>query len=375
MTTARGSLLVVDDDEENREMLARFLQAIGYNVTLAEDANRALELIGKQAFELILLDIMMAGMGGLEVLRIIRQTHPATKLPVIMATAKTGSEDVVEALKLGANDYVTKPFDYPVLLARVETHLSLKRAVEERDYLRAREIEVAKQVQSRMLPQQAPPLETLEYVGKCIQARSVGGDYYDFLDLGPGQLGVVLADICGKGISAALLMANLQADVRSQHTLAVNHLPRLLQSVNHLFYESSNPTHYASFFFGNYKDATRRLCYANCGHNPPLLLRANGAVEQLEATATVLGMFEQWDCSIDEVALASGDILLIFSDGVTEAMSDEGVQYGDERLLDTLRANRHLPVSALLTAIVDAVRRFSGPEQADDQTLLLARAR
>ena len=249
------------------------------------------------------------------------------------------------------------------------------RLEQERNHMRAREIEIVKQVQSKFFPQKAHPLQTLEYAGDCVQARSVGGDYYDFLELGPGQLGLALADVSGKGISAALLMANLQASVRSQCTMAVDDLHRFLQAVNRLFYGSCQPATFATFFFGRYEDATRRLCYANCGHNPPLLLRGNGTVERLKATATVMGIFEQWDCSIEEVVLAPGDTLVIFSDGVTETGSEAGVEFGDERLLETLRANCDLPVSALLTAIVAAVQQFSGPEQRDDRTLVVARAR
>ncbi len=382
MTAVRGSLLVVDDNEMNRDMLSRRLQRRGYSVAVAEDGAQALEQIGKNSFDLILLDVLMPGMSGLDMLRIIRQTHPATKLPVIMATAQSETEDIVEALKLGANDYVTKPFDFPVVLARVETHLSLKRAVDqiielerERDYLRARELEIAKQVQSQLFPQKVRPLGTLEYAGDCIQARSVGGDYYDFLDMGPGRLGLALADISGKGMSAALLMANLQANVRSQYMMGVNDLPELLQAINHLFYESSDAAHFATFFFGCYKEATRQFRYANCGHNPPFLLRVNGAVERLGATATPLGIFQEWKCSIEEITLAPGDTLVIFSDGVTEAMSNEGVQFGDERLLETLRASRYLPASELLTAILNNIRQFSGSEQQDDRTLVVARSR
>ncbi len=153
----------------------------------------------------------------------------------------------------------------------------------------AHELEIARQVQNKLLPQKLPPLQTLEYAGACLQARSVGGDYYDFLDLGAGRLGFVLADIAGKGISAALLMANLQANLRSQYALALSDLPRLLCSVNRLFYENTEPAHYATFFFGVYDDTQRRLVYVNCGHNPPLLVRRDGPVERLSATATVLG--------------------------------------------------------------------------------------
>ena len=164
----------------------------------------------------------------------------------------------------------------------------------------AQEMQYARQVQSRLLPQQAPSLKTLDCAGKCIQTRAVGGDYYDFLDLGSGRLGLVLADISGKGMSAALLMANLQANLRGQYALALEDVPHLLRSVNRLFYKNTETSHYATMFFAVYDDETRRLRYVNCGHNPPMLLRANGELERLEATATVLGLFEEWDCSVAE---------------------------------------------------------------------------
>ncbi len=237
----------------------------------------------------------------------------------------------------------------------------------------AQEIEIARQVQARLFPQKHPPLKTLEYAGGCTQARQVGGDYYDFLDLGPGRLGLVLADIAGKGISGALLMANLQANLRSQYAVALDDLPRLLQSVNRLFYENTADNSYATLFFGDYDDRTRRLRYANCGHLPPLLLRADGSVARLEATSTVLGLFETWSCSVEETFLVAGDSLVLYTDGVTEAARADGEEFGEARLIQTVCAQRSLPVADLLTAIVSAVREFSGPEQADDITLVVAK--
>ena len=183
----------------------------------------------------------------------------------------------------------------------------------------AQEMEYAKQVQARLFPQKLPSMKTLEYAGGCIQARQVGGDYYDFLELRPGRLALVLADIAGKGISGALLMANLQANLRSQYAVALDDLPRLLKSVNQLFYENSSDSSYATLFFADYDDSSRRLRYVNCGHLPPLLLRADGQLERLTATNTVLGLFEKWECSVAEVQLAAGDTLVLYTDGVTEA--------------------------------------------------------
>jgi sigma-B regulation protein RsbU (phosphoserine phosphatase) len=239
----------------------------------------------------------------------------------------------------------------------------------------SREMEIARQVQTKLFPQRMPPLETLEYVGGCIQARAVGGDYYDFLDLGPGRLAFVLADISGKGISAALLMANLQANLRSQYTLAGDDLSKLLCAVNRLFYESTAPEHFATLFFATYEDETRTLRYVNCGHNPPLLVRASGEVHRLEATAMVLGLFDRWDCETGEVSLEPGDTLVAFSDGVTEATSDDGEEYGEARLIEVLRSKRCQAVASLHEDLVAEVTHFSGHEQEDDITVVAVRSR
>jgi sigma-B regulation protein RsbU (phosphoserine phosphatase) len=238
----------------------------------------------------------------------------------------------------------------------------------------AQEMDIARQVQSKLLPQKAPPLKTLDYAGACIQARAVGGDYYDFLDLGEGRVGFVLADVAGKGISAALLMANLQAHLRSQSALVAKDLRSTLQSVNRLFYEATEPNKYATLFLGVYDDATRTLNYANCGHNPPVLLRID-RVELLTSTATVLGLFEIWDCDIAEICLHPGDTLAICTDGVLEAANPEGEEFGEAGLIATLRSNMQLPASALLEAVIAAVNRYAPGEQADDLTLLIAKAK
>ncbi|MFZ0804034.1 MAG: SpoIIE family protein phosphatase [Terriglobales bacterium] len=254
----------------------------------------------------------------------------------------------------------------------------------EADRRTAQEMEIARQVQARLFPQKLPAMKTLEYTGACIQARTVGGDYYDFLELAPGRLGLLLADIAGKGFSGALLMANLQANLRSQYAMAVDDLPRLLASVNRLFYESTDDASYATLFFADYDDSSRKLRYANCGHLPPLLLRAQGGphdqvsagsqVERLHSTCTVMGLFEAWRCEIAEVQLAPGDTLVLYTDGVTEAENADGQEFGESQLLNSLRRHAQLPVEPLLQAVVEAVQQFSGgSEQQDDITMVIAR--
>jgi len=238
------------------------------------------------------------------------------------------------------------------------------------------EMDIARQVQSRLLPQQAPALVTLECAGRCIQTRAVGGDYYDFLDFGSGRLGLVLTDISGKGISSALLMANFQASLRGQYALALEDLPGLLRSVNRLFYRNTEPSHYATTFFAIYDDQSRTLRYVNCGHNPPILLRAGGEVERLDATAMVLGLFEQWDCSVADRRLAPGDMLLIYTDGISEAAAGEDAEeFGEERLIHSARAHCCKPAEQTLAAILADVQQFSQGEQADDMTMIVAKCR
>jgi serine phosphatase RsbU (regulator of sigma subunit) len=236
----------------------------------------------------------------------------------------------------------------------------------------ARELEIARAVQSRLLPQQAPALRTLDCAGLCIQARSVGGDYYDFLELPEGRVGLVLADVAGKGISSALLMSNIQAHLRSLCADGVENLPRQLAKMNRLLWKATSDQDYATVFFGIYDDTSRRLEYVSCGHNPALLLRANGAAEMLHSTATVLGMFEKWECTLAEAPLGPGDILVIYSDGVTEAANAAGEEFGVERLADAVCGLRPLPAAELVRSISAAVLEFSEGAQADDLTLVVA---
>ena len=233
----------------------------------------------------------------------------------------------------------------------------------------------ARVVQRGLLPQEKPPLKTLDYAGHCIQARTVGGDYYDFLDMGPGEVGFVLADVAGKGIAAALLMANLHGILHSQCGAGSKDLPQLLASVNLHFYNHTANDRYATFFFGHYTDSTRTLHYVNCGHNPPILLRRGGAVERLKATATVLGLFSEWECSVAQAQLEPGDVLNIFTDGITETTGYSGEEFGEARLVKTLRNNRDLEAAQILRNVEDAAEQFRSGEQEDDLTLLIARVR
>jgi sigma-B regulation protein RsbU (phosphoserine phosphatase) len=236
-----------------------------------------------------------------------------------------------------------------------------------------REMEIAREVQRKLLPDAAPVMRTLACAAQCIQARSVGGDCYDFLEFGNGRVGLLLADVSGKGVHAALLMANLQAHLRSQSSANPDDPARVLREVNRLLWVSTAAQHYATLFFGFYQDDRRRLRYVNCGHLPPVLLRARGEVERLPPTAPAIGLFDQWDCAVGEVTLAPGDVLAIFSDGVTEAPAGD-VEFGEARLIQELRAVRDREPAAIVDSILCTVQKYSGDTQFDDLTLLVARS-
>jgi serine phosphatase RsbU (regulator of sigma subunit)/predicted enzyme related to lactoylglutathione lyase len=240
----------------------------------------------------------------------------------------------------------------------------------------AQELEIAQRVQARLFPQRLPPLRALEYAGACVQTRQVGGDYYDFLDLGQERLGLVIGDIAGKGMPAALLMANLQANLRSLCATAVDQPEQLLRSVNRLFFENTADNAFATLFYSEFDDKTCRLRYANCGHLPGLILRGDGGVDHLHSTAPVLGLFTEWECPTAEHQLFPGDLLAIYTDGITESFDDRNEEeFGEARLIDALRRHRDRSPGDLVTAVFDEVRQFSPREQRDDITLIVARCR
>lgn len=254
----------------------------------------------------------------------------------------------------------------------------------ERERFAALELENAREVQTGLFPQTQPPLATLEYAGACKQARSVGGDYYDFLSLGRERFGFVIGDISGKGTAAALLMANLQAHLRNLSTtysgrpytpFALEQPQRLLQAVNRLFCDNTADRAFATLCFAEYNDTTRRLRYANCGHLPALLLRSDNAVERLDATGTVVGLFKQWDCSVGENQLFAGDLLVFYTDGVTESFNESHEPFGEERLINALRRHREVSPSGVLHSLLEEIREFSPHHQHDDITIIAARCR
>jgi phosphoserine phosphatase RsbU/P len=370
--TSTLRILVGDDQPDVLEALRLLLKGAGYQSELVDSPQALLRAARSRPFDLILMDLNYArdttsGAEGLDLLSSLEEQDNAA--PVIVMTAWSNVELAVEAMRRGACDFVQKPWDNNRLLAAIR-----KQAGEAFERVRTErrvksELEIARNVQQKLFPNQTRRLASIDYAGQCVPAREVSGDYYDFLDIGADGLGFVLADVSGKGVAAALLMANLQACFRSQSQESILQLASMLRSVNKLFYESTPTEHYATLFFGTYDDRTRRLRYANCGHLPPFLLRAGGTVERLTSTATVLGIFSNWTCDERTVDLRSGDTLVLFSDGVTEAGIETDQEFGEHGLLSVIQTLAGSSAEGLVAGIVGAVEG----EKQDDVTVVAVR--
>ncbi len=360
-------ILVADDQPDVLVALRFLLKAEGYAIETADTPAGILKSAAASTPDLILMDLnysrdTTSGEEGLSVLDKLQSLGVPS--PVVVMTAWGSVELAVEAMRRGAVDFVMKPWDNERLAATLSKHLEgpSPRSRERHD------LDLARQVQSQLLPQRRPPMASLSYDGCCRQAGAVGGDYYDFLELAPGRLGLVLADISGKGISAALLMANLQAGLRSLAWQAHLDLPLTLRMLNMQFLQSTPPERYATLFFADYDDRSRRLRYANCGHLPAMILR-NGSCIELPSNCTVLGLFDDFHPAVGDVQLQPGDRLIIYSDGVTEAPTRDGADLGEPGLLEILRScPDESPVR-----LADRIAGLSPTTQFDDMTLVLGK--
>jgi phosphoserine phosphatase RsbU/P len=244
-----------------------------------------------------------------------------------------------------------------------------------------RELEIAKEVQEHLFPGQNPSMGRLDVSGICLPARVVSGDYYDFLFMGENELGLALADICGKGISAALLMSNLQATLRSNvlnfwHQNGSNGekaLAKIVGRLNFQMYSYTSANKFASFFFAVYDDVRQTLTYCNAGHNPPLHFSSEG-FQRLRTGGTVVGIFADSEYEQETIRLQPGDLLVAYTDGITESVNEQGEEFGENRLIELIRKYRNLDADKLKGVIVEQVRSWTAAEEReDDMTLVVAK--
>jgi len=375
----RPRILVVDDQLDILTALELLLKMNGFRADSVDSPQRALAATEGQSFDLVLMDLnytrdTTSGQEGLALLTELRRRFD--KLPIVVMTAWGNVELAVEAMRLGASDFVQKPWDNSRLLQTLNKELDRAAAARRVVDSAKSELDIARHVQQKLFPQKLKPMATLDYAGRCVPARAVGGDYFDFFDLGEGRLAGVLADVSGKGVGAAMLMANLQASFRSQIEIGTREPADLLTAVNRLFYEATPPEQYVTLFYFDYDETARTMRFVNCGHPSPVLIRASGEADRLTASSTVVGLFPRWDCATGSATLASGDRLFAFTDGATDCTVAAGQhaepgELGEDGLVELLLASKSSTAQAAVEEIQAELARLGGGQDlVDDQTLI-----
>ena len=388
--TMQQRILIADDQKDVLDALQLLLKGQGYSLEMVNNPADLLAALRQRKFDLLLMDLNYArdttsGREGLDVLGHLEKMADAP--PVVAMTGWATVGLAVAAMQHGVSDFVEKPWDNTRLLEILEKQIELgrerrdarRRANEEKQASeeaihhlqeQEREIAEAKAIQERLLPREIPQVAGYEIATSWQSARVVSGDYFDVLALGEDTLGLCIADVAGKGIPAALLMSNLQAAVRglSSPSLAPD---ALCNNLNGLVWRNTHTDRFITLFYAHLDGKTRRLRYANAGHNPPIVLHRDGSQERLQEGGGVLGVFETQNFGLGTVDLAPGDRLVLFTDGVTEASNGEGEEFGEQRLFSLLEEHRALTADAIKEEIAAAISEFSGGHLNDDATLLV----
>jgi sigma-B regulation protein RsbU (phosphoserine phosphatase) len=412
MVSLPGTLLVVDDDEANRDMLSRRLKQKGYSVAVAEDGTRAIELVRERPFDLVLLDVLMPGLSGLEVLSELRQAYPATELPVIMATALTESGDVVEALRLGANDYVSKPLDFPVVLARIQAHLSLKGAVEEtirlersleqrnQELIRVnarlaeanrrmeRDLRAAARIQETFLPRGAPAFSQARFAWHYRPCEELAGDGLNVVALDDRHAALYVFDVTGHGVASALLSVSLSRVLSAPSDPTSVLRPdaggngnggaarpmspaEVAGRLSRMFPFDEATEQYVTMLYGILDMATGEFRYVSAGHPGVAHVPAAGEGRIVEHSGFPIGLSElPYEERI--LPMSPGDRIYLYSDGIPEAMDGDGQVFGGDRLLAALERSRGEPLDGAVASLLEELRRWIGSAGLRDDVSLVA---
>jgi serine phosphatase RsbU (regulator of sigma subunit) len=375
-------ILVVDDIPDNRDLLCRLLSRQGHAAEIAANGAEALERLAKSEFDCVLLDIMMPVMGGIETLTRLKADPALRHVPVIVVSAIDDLDNVVKCIELGAEDYLFKPVNKVLLNARVSASLEKKRL---RDREQAytlhvkRELELGRQIQADFLPESLPQPLGWEVAVSFAPAFEVAGDFYDAFMLGDNRLCFVIADVCGKGVGAALFMSLVRSlirayaeqakggedDVLSAVTLTNSYLTR-----HHRLKKSYL---FTTLLFGVLDTGTGALHYVSAGHYPPYILAANGAVWSLELCGPALGILTDPDYVVKQAHVSPGDVLFAYTDGVTEAKNAQEDLFSKERLLAILKSCPH-SAAAVLGKIEEGLKEYiCDTEPSDDITMMAIR--
>ncbi len=377
--------IMVVDDEPDLQMLIlqRFRKQIQndqYEFFFAENGEEALSLLdGRNDISLILTDINMPKMDGLTLLQKLQENGDSSAKTVIVS-AYGDMENIRTAMNRGAFDFVTKPIDFKDLEITIEKGLKeielLYESMEQKKTLDAMQVDLdtASRIQQKMLPQDFPAFpdrDEFNIYAEMHTAKEVGGDFYDFFMLDEHRLGFVIGDVSGKGIPASIYMAVSRTMLRAIAS-QIDDPAECLSSVNIMLIPESDITTFVTVFYGVLDTRTGDIQYSNGGHNLPYILRSDGTVEELENTAgLLLGKIEPMDFECKKVKLNPGDKIVLFTDGVTEAMNESEEMYEEERLINYLSAHKSAPLNKLLRGIiVDVLKFINKANQSDDITLL-----
>jgi sigma-B regulation protein RsbU (phosphoserine phosphatase) len=370
--TTPARILVADDQADVLEALRWLLTGEGYEPQFVSSTDAVMERLKAEPFDLLLMDLnysrdTTSGREGLELIPRVRTHDPG--LPIVVMTGWGSIDTAVEAMRRGARSFVQKPWEDVTLLEILEREVAEARAERRRDHKQQREFEEARMIQRGLLPTAVPQISGLDIAVAWQPANGVGGDCFDTLAF-TGSLGVSIADVAGKGLPAALLMSNLQAAVRAfaQESVAPS---SICGSVNRLLCRNMASGRFVTFCYARIDAAARRIAYSNAGHNPPLLVHADGTVERLSEGGMVLGVFPDNQYEQAELALRPGDRLLFYTDGITEARNPAGDEYEEDKLAAAAIAVRDQPVEAIKDAILADVTGFCAGQFDDDATLIV----
>ena len=373
-SSARARVLIADDQPDVLEALRLLLSQHDYSMQLVTSPPAVLEHLRKERWDLLLMDLnysrdTTSGAEGLDLLR-AAQAADAT-LPVVVMTAWGNIELAVAAMRGGAQSFVQKPWDNAELVQVLQREVERGRGLRQQSERHQRDERDGLLIQRALLPATLPSNEHFQVAGAWQPADGFGGDCYDAFTFGPASLGLSIADVAGKGLPAALLMSSLQAAVRA---FALESTPphAICASVNRLLCGQMIAGRFATFCFLRLDGALGTIQYANAGHNPPLLGRSDGTVERLMTGGTVLGVFPETRYSSAEASLHSGDRLLLYTDGITEARNAVDEEFGEDRLVQALLRHRHLDASALQAAVFADVQTFTGSAGFQDDATLIA---
>ena len=370
LTPAR--VLVADDQPDVLEALRWLLTGEGYVPQFVSSTDGVMERLRAERFDLLLMDLnytrdTTSGREGLELISRVRG-HDAA-MPIVVMTGWGSIDTAVEAMRRGAKSFVQKPWEDVTLLEILQREIADARAAQRRDHRQQRELEDARLIQRGLLPTVVPRIGGIDLAVTWQPANGVGGDCFDTLTFGR-SLGVSIADISGKGLPAALLMSNLQAAVRAFAQESAEPAS-VCASVNRLLCRNMASGRFATFCYARVEPDAGRIVYSNAGHNPPLVVRAGSVTSPLSEGGMVLGIFPENVYAQAEVAIAPGDRVVFYTDGITEARNPEGDEYGEERLAAAAIAARALPVEEIKDALFADVTAFCHGKFEDDATLIV----